>query len=363
MLNFLFEKPQNIVVVGDVFVSCDTMEAALRASRVKVGKITRAFWGSGDKDEFAARQLNLERRGPEAEAWAEGLEKLMGDCDVLLTHFNPVPQALIDRAPRLKAVLTCRGGLEHIDVKACSRRNIPVVNVIRNAVPVAEFTIGMMLALTRNIAASHHLMIEGCWKKEYPNSKFTSTLGNLTVGLAGLGNVGIEVATRLKALGVPMIAFDAYADPQRLRRNGLGDIRFVDTLEELFSQADIVSLHLRLTPETEKSIDRRYFSLMKPTAYFINTARGGLVNQEDLLDTLRAHAIAGAALDVFDKEPVTAEAGFAGLDNVVLTAHLAGATEDAIPKAPYLLMREVDRIAEKGTTERIVNFGDLRVDE
>lgn len=361
MLNFLFEEPMNIVVVGDVFVSCDTMEEALRASRVKIGKLSRAYWGSASKDEFAARQLNLERHGPEAEPWAEGLEDLMGDCDVLLTHFSPVPRALLDKAPRLRAVLTCRGGLEHIDVAACSERSIPVVNVIRNAVPVAEFAVGMMLALTRNIAVSHHLLIDGIWKKEYPNSGYTSTLGNLTVGLAGLGNVGIEVATRLKALGVPMIAFDAYADPLRLERNGLGDVRFVDSLDELFQRADIVSLHLRLTPETEKSIDRRYFSQMKPTAYFLNTARGGLVNQTDLIDVLRRHAIAGAALDVFDSEPVTAETGFVGLDNVVLTPHIAGATEDAIPKAPFLLLREVNRIAEKGTTERIVNFKDLHL--
>lgn len=363
MLNFLFEKPMNIVVVGDAFVSCDTMEDALRASRVRIGKISRAFWGSNDGDEFAARQLNLERHGPEAEAWAEGLEDLMPDCDVLLTHFNPVSRALLEKAPRLKAVLTCRGGLEHIDVAACSKRNIPVVNVIRNAVPVAEFAIGMMLALTRNIAASHHFLIDGTWKKEYPNSGFTSTLGNLTVGLAGLGNVGIEVAVRLKALGVPIIAFDAYADPVRLRRNGLGDVRFVDSLDDLFRRADIISLHLRLTPETEKSIDRRYFSQMKPTAYFVNTARGGLVNQADLLEALRTHAIAGAALDVFDSEPLAPEAGFVGLDNVVLTPHIAGATQDAIPKAPFLLMREVDRILEKGTTERIVNFKNLHLDE
>lgn len=362
MLRELFETPMNLVVVGDAFVSCDTMEEALRASGVKIGKISRARWGSGDKDEFAARQLNLERHGPEAEAWAEGLEELLPECDVLLTHFNPVPRALLDKAPRLKAVLTCRGGLEHIDVAACSERNIPVVNVIRNAVPVAEFTVGMMLALTRNIAASHHLLIDGHWQKEYPNSGFTSTLGNLTVGLAGLGNVGIEVAVRLKAMGVPMIAFDAYADPARLERNGLGDVRFVDSLEELFHTSDIVSLHLRLTPETEKSIDRRCFSLMKPTAYFVNTARGGLVNQADLLDALRTHSIAGAALDVYDSEPVTAETGFAGLDNVVLTPHIAGATEDAIPKAPFLLMREVRRIADQGTTERIVNFKELHLD-
>jgi len=361
MLDFLFEEPMNVVIVGDAFVSCDTMEDALRASRIKIGKLSRAYWGSGDENEFTARQLNLERHGPEAEAWAEGLDELIENCDILLTHFSPVPRALLDRAPRLQAVLTCRGGLEHIDLAACSERNIPVINVIRNAVPVAEFTLGMMLALTRNIAVSHHLLIDGCWEKEYPNSKYTSTLANLTVGLVGLGNVGIEVATRLKALGIPIIAFDAYTDPPRLARNGLGDVCLVDSLDEIFQRSDIVSLHLRLTPETEKSIDRRYFSQMKSTAYFINTARGGLVNQADLIDALRRHSIAGAALDVYDSEPVTAQSGFVGLDNVVLTPHIAGATEDAIPKAPFLLMREVNRIAEKGTTERIVNFKNLQL--
>lgn len=362
MLNFLKAEPQNIVVVGDAFVSPNTMEEAVRASEMNVGRIDRAFWGTEDTDEFAARQLHVEREGPEAEPWAEGLEDLMADCTVLLTHFNPVPRALLDKAPKLKAILTCRGGLEHIDVEAASARNIPVVNVIRNAVPVAEFALGLMLGLTRNIAASHHNLIQGKWIKEFPNSGFTSTLSNLTVGLAGLGNIGIEVALRLKAMGVRMIAHDDYLDRERLERSGLGDISLVPTLEDLFAQADIVSLHLRLTPETEHMIDRRYFSRMKPTAYFINTARGGLVNQADLLEALRSHSIAGAALDVFDAEPLSPDAGFVGLDNVLITPHIAGATVDAIPKAPYLLMREVDKILTQDLSQRIINRQQLQLD-
>jgi len=360
MLDFLRDEPQNIVVVGDAFVAPETMEEAVRASRIQVGKLSRAFWGTSDPEEFAARQLHLEREGPEAEAWADNLEDLMPGCTVLCTHFNPVPRALMDRAPNLRAILTCRGGLEHIDLQAASERNIPVVNVIRNAVPVAEFTLGLILALTRNIAASHRCLMEGAWVKEFPNSGFTSTLSNLTVGLAGLGNVGIEVALRLKAMGVPMIAYDGYLDRERLERNGLGDIRIVPALEDIFRQADIVSLHLRLTPETERIIDKRCFSLMKPTAYFINSARGGLVNQEDLLEALRAHKIAGAALDVFDAEPLSPDAGFRALDNVVITPHIAGATVDAIPKAPFLLMREVDKIISLGLSERIVNRAQIQ---
>ena len=355
MLDFLRDEPQNVVVVGDAFVASETLEEAVRASQIQVNKLSRAFWGTPDPEAFTARQLHVERGGPEAEAWADGLEELMGDCTVLCPHFNPVPRALMDRAPNLRAILTTRGGLEHIDVQAASQRNIPVVNVIRNAVPVAEFTLGLMLALTRNIASSHRLLIEGKWVKEFPNSGFTSTLSNLTVGLAGLGNVGIEVALRLKAMGVSMVAYDGYLDRDRLERNGLGGIRILPALEDVFRQADIVSLHLRLTPETEHTIDRRYFSLMKPTAYLINTARGGLVNQEDLLEALRTHSIAGAALDVFDVEPLDSGAGFRGLDNVVITPHIAGATVDAIPKSPFLLMREVDKIITLGLSDRIVN--------
>ena len=234
-------------------------------------------------------------------------------------------------------------------------------NVIRNAVPVAEFALGMMLGLTRNIAASHRFLMEGSWVKRFPNSGFTSTLSNLTVGLAGLGNVGIEVALRLKAMGVSMIAYDGYLDRERLERSGLGDIQIVPALEDVFRRADIVSLHLRLTPETEHSIDRRYFSLMKPTAYFVNTARGGLVNQADLLEALRSRAIAGAALDVFDAEPLAPEAGFMELDNVLITPHIAGATEDAIPKSPFLLMREVDKIITLGLSDRIVNRAQIQL--
>lgn len=362
MLDFLKNEPQNVVVVGDVFVRPETMEQAVRNSKLRADQITKAFWGSEDEDEFASRQLNLERNGPEAEPYAKGLGTLLKDCTVLLTHFSPVPHELIEQAPNLRAILTCRGGLEHIDVEAASKRNIPVINVIRNAVPVAEFTLGLMLAVTRNIASSHHQLMNGKWTKKFPNSGFVSTIGNLTVGLVGMGNVGIELATRLKALEVPMIVQDDYLDWGRMVRNGLGSVTVADTKEDVFRLADLVSLHLRLTPENRKIINRDCFSLMKPTAYFINTARGGLVDQHDLIDVLRRHAIAGAALDVFDSEPLALEDGFAGLDNVVVTPHLAGATADAIPKSPFLLMRAVDKVLTQGLKDRIVNYKEISLD-
>lgn len=356
------KNPQKIVVIGDVFVSPDTMEEALRKSKIACGDITKLFWGKPDKQDFTARQIILERNGPDAVPYADGFSEAIEDADIVLTHFNPIPRQLIEKAKNLKLILTCRGGLEHIDVEAASRRNIPVVNVIRNAEPVADFTLGLMLALTRDIALSYSRMKQGEWTKNFYNSGFLMTLNSHTVGLAGLGNVGMALARKLKAMNVPMIAFDAYTSKERLEKAGLGDISLVPSLETLFEQADIVSLHLRLTPETEKMIDKRYFSLMKKTAYFINTARGGLVNQPDLIEALRNGTMAGAALDVYDSEPVCADNPLISMEQVVLTSHIAGTTEDAIPRSPFMLLNEVDRFLTQGITDRIVNQNCIHLD-
>lgn len=361
MFEHLLGKPQKIVVIGDAFVSPDTMEEAVKKSKLNIGVIIKTFWGENDKQVFTSRQLNVERNGPDAEPYAEGLDDVIKDADILMTHFCPIPRKLINKAENLKLILTCRGGLENICVDAASERNIPIVNVIRNSEPVAEFVLGLILSLTRNIAFSHQKLVSGKWVKEFNNSPFLTTLNQLTVGLAGVGNIGIEVALKLKALGVNVIAHDDYLSKERLEKNGLGDIKLTTSLEELFSKADIISIHLRLTKENLKFIDEKYFSLMKPTAYFINTARGGLVNQEDLVEALKSHSIAGAALDVFDSEPLEETSGFNELDNVVITPHIAGTTVDAIPKSPFMLVKELNKILTNDVTDRIVNYKDINI--
>ena len=354
--------PQKIVLVGDAFVSADTMEQAVQSSALCCGEITKLMWGSADKQEFTARQLKLERNGPESVSYADRLDEAIADAEVLMVHFNPVPRALLDKAKNLKLILTCRGGLEHIDLAAASERNIPVLNVIRNAEPVADFALGMMLCLTRDIALSHCKMREGVWSKTFYNSEFLMTMSSHTVALAGIGNVGAALARRLLALGVPVIAYDAYTSLEKLKKAGLDAIELVDSLETLFERGDIVSLHLRLTPETERMIGMQYFSRMKKTAYFINTARGGLVDQSALAEALQKGCMAGAALDVYDSEPLAADDPLLTMDNVLLTPHIAGTTVDAIPRAPFLLMREVDRFLESGVTDRVVNHSSVALD-
>ena len=184
MLNFLKNDPQRVIVVGDRRVLPETMEDAVRHSEIRIGSVTRLTWDSSDEDDYSKNQLALERGGPEAAPYAKGLDDVIESADVVFTHLSPMPKALLERALNLKAVLTCRGGLEHIDVYAAGRRNIPVVNVIRNAIPVAEFALGLIISLTRNIGASHHLMRRFIWKRDYGNAEFVSSLYTLTVGLA-----------------------------------------------------------------------------------------------------------------------------------------------------------------------------------
>lgn len=368
MLDELTKKPQKVVIVGDNRILPEIMEDAMSSSRIQMGATVKLRWNWGadldetlDPDEKAARQINLERNGPDVLPYAKGLDEEIADADILFVHFCPVPASLIKKAKHLKAILTCRGGVEHICINAASERNIPVINVIRNADAVADFAIGLIFAVTRNIASSHHALMQGEWKKTYPNSDCTTILSNLVVGLEGIGNIGIQVARRLKALGIRIVAHDDYVSKERLEKNGLGDVEMLASREDLFTQADVISLHLRLTDSTQKLIDKKYFSLMKPTAYFINTARGGLVNQEDLIEALRNHSIAGAALDVFDKEPLGADSALTKLDNVVMTSHIASAISDLSQTCPFMLTREVDKILTTGVTDRIVNHKAIQV--
>lgn len=361
MINHLTEIPQQIVIIGDAFVASQTIETAIRNSQISVGKVTHLFWGTDDEQEFTIRQLNLERNGPEAENYAAGLDDVIEDANIIVTHFCPLPKKLLERAGRLQAIFTCRSGLEHIDVDQASKMNIPVINVIRNAEAVADFTLGMIIALTRNIAFSHHGIITGDWPKTFSNSEHTTTLSKLTVGIAGIGNIGTILARNLDALKVPLIIFDEYVSKGQMEKKGLGHIKMASSLQDIFKEADVVSIHLRLSDSNTGLIGRDYFDLMKPNAYFINVARGGLINQNDLAAALEQKKIAGAALDVFDAEPLPQNSRLIKLDNVLMTSHIAGATMDAIPQSPNILFSEADKIFLLDMTERIVNISRIKI--
>lgn len=343
-----------VIVVGDTFVSADTMKESVASMGIPEPlKIVSLEWQAEDSQEEFQRNLKLiEQKGPEAVDLPAGIVEEISDAEYLFVHLAPISHALLARAKNLKLIGTCRGGVEHIDLVAAREKNIPVVHVIRNAKPVADYTIGLIYTVTRNIALSHAAVMRGEWPKNYPNDPYRTTLSDQVVGLVGLGHIGKMVAQRLNSLGVKVIAYDPFVDQEKVLRSGL-DVAFV-SIEELFAQADIISLHMRVTQETEGLVNERLLALMKPGAYLINTARSGLLVKEAFVEVLRERKIAGAAIDVVWEEPIHPDDPLLGLDNLVLTSHIAGDTVDAIPNSPFLLAKTVHEYLKTGESEFVI---------
>ncbi|MDU5333788.1 2-hydroxyacid dehydrogenase [Enterococcus sp.] len=340
-----------VIVVGDTFVSAKSLNEAVASMGIpEPVEIVTLEWRTEDSQEEFQRNLKvIEKEGPEAFAIPVGIMKEIRDADYLFVHLAPVPRKLIEQAKNLKLIGTCRGGVEHIDLAAAREKKIPIIHVIRNAEPVADYTIGLIYTVTRNIALSHAAVMQGDWKKSYPNDAYRTTLSDQIVGLVGLGHIGKIVAQRLMGLGVKVIAYDPFVDQEKLLSSGL-EVEVV-SLEELFSKSDIVSLHMRVTSETEKLVDEELLALMKPSAYLINTARPGLLVKEAFINVLKERQIAGAAIDVVWEEPLQLDDLLLKLDNLVITSHIAGDTVDAIPNSPFLLAKKVHEYLKKGESE------------
>ncbi|GCF93173.1 oxidoreductase [Enterococcus florum] len=343
-----------VVVVGDAFVSSKTLRKAAEELHL-LGKIeiVEFQWGAElTKSEFQKRIKQIELEGPEKVEICDGILEELATAEYLLVHISPVSKKMIQAAPNLKLIGTCRGGLEHLAMSAAKERGIPVLHVIRNAEAVAEFTIGLMYAVTRNIALSHEQVKNGNWPKAFPNDSFRTTLSEHVVGLVGLGHIGKLVAKHLNHLGVIVLAYDPFVDPQELKGAGIS-LQLVG-LEELFRRADIVSLHLRVVPETMNLIDQTLLSLMKPSAYLINTARPEILVKEDFVQMLAEQRIAGAAIDVTWEEPIQADDPLLRLNNLTITPHLAGDTVDAIPKSPFLLSTAINEYLDTGICTTLI---------
>jgi len=347
-----------VIVVGDIYVAPEIMkEQAFRLEIKNDIHVVTYNWESRSKKIFRERAHNIELNGPEAETIPEMLYKEIEDADMILTHFCPIPERLIKKGKKLKLIGTCRGGLEHIAVDEATRKGIPVIHCIRNAIPVADFVLGLIIAETRNIARSHNNLMKGEWVKDYPNSSFTTNLEQLKIGILGLGYIGRIAAKKLNALHMEVWGSDPYVSQEDLNRDGL-KIKKVD-IESLFANCDVITLHLRLNEHTKNLVDKKLLGLMKNTAYLINTARAGIVKEEDLLESLKKKKIAGAALDVWWEEPIPADSEFLCLDNVTVTSHIAGDTVDAIPLSPKLLVEEINKYLRTGSNSMVVNLKDI----
>lgn len=347
---------KKITIVGDCLVSSDTLQkAALSLDIEQPATIAKYEWFANlNEEEFQKKIKSIEQNGPEQMEIPKGILEDLQDSDYLLVHLAPISKAMLDAAPNLKLIGTCRGGLEHIAKEEVKKRNIPLIHVIRNAEPVADYTIGLIYALTRNIAFSHEKVMQGKWPKKFVNDPYKTTLTNLSVGLVGLGYIGKLVAKRLNNLGVQVLAYDPFVSKEKTKSDGV-EVEF-STLTELFEKADIVSLHVRVTPATEEMVGDELLSLMKSSSYIINTARPNILQKDSFIRALKDHKIAGAAIDVVWEEPISVKDPLLSLDNLVITSHIAGDTVDAIARSPYLLKDVINDYFKRGTSDMLVRL-------
>lgn len=233
-----------------------------------------------------------------------------------------VTRRIIEAGSNLKIIGRAGVGVDNIDVEAATEKGILVVNAPEgNTIAATEHTIGLMLAMARNIPQASSLLKQGIWERK----KFTGVeLRDKVLGIIGLGKIGSEVAKRAKALQMRVLAYDPYVTEEKARALGVE----VKELAEVLAEADFITVHLPLTPETRHLIGRREIAMMKDGVRLLNVARGGIIDEEALYEALQSGKVAGAAIDVFEKEPAT-DSPLMQLDTVVATPHLGASTTEA----------------------------------
>ncbi|MCD6444439.1 hydroxyacid dehydrogenase [Candidatus Bathyarchaeota archaeon] len=276
----------------------------------------------------------------------EDFAKLLKDADVVVVRSRRrLNRDLIDRALRLKVIARAGVGLDNVDVDYAEKRGITVLSTSdASTEAVAELTIGLMIALARRITELDRKMKGGNWCK---NSGIGVELRGKTLGIIGLGRIGGRVAELARVFGMHVVAYDPYVRLGKAKKLG---VELMERLEDLLKESDFVSIHAVLTEETKGLIGERELRLMKPTAYLVNTARGAIVDEEALVRALEEGWIAGAALDVYEKEPPSSR--LTKFENVILTPHVGASTVEAQKHIAKVLAEKIlaalENMAEKG---------------
>lgn len=263
---------------------------------------------------------------------------------LVIRNRTKVNQELLESAPKLKVVGRLGVGLDNIDMAACEKRGVAVCPATgANDASVAEWVITSLMMLLRNAFLSTSQMMAGKWPRQ--QSMGCETAGK-TLGLIGFGRIARETAKRARALGMEIIAFDPYIP---VNDSCWEDIKQMDRLSELLPLADAVSLHIPLTETTHHLINSEAIASMKPGSILINAARGGTVDEKALAKALKSNHLNGAALDVFETEPLTETAAvlFADIPNLVLTPHIAGITVESNQRVSQVTMKNVCRVLEE----------------
>lgn len=286
-----------------------------------------------------------------------GLAAELADADALVVRSAvQVDAALLASAPKLRVIGRAGVGVDNIDTNAATHQGIVVMNTPgANAVAVAELTLGLMISLARSIPRANATMHGGKWEKK---SLQGQELRGKTLGIVGLGRIGLEVARRAASFGMKIIGYDPFVAPVIARENNVTLV----PIDEIFKESDYLTLHVGLTSQTEGLINATSLKIMKKGVRIINCARGELIVEQALAEAIQSGHIGGAALDVFHEEPLK-ESAFHALDNVILSPHIAGATDEAQEAIGIQLAMQVRDYLKLGVVQNAVNLPSLSHEE
>ncbi len=267
---------------------------------------------------------------------------------IVIRSATKITREMLSSAEKLKVIGRAGSGLDNVDIPEATKRGIVVMNTPGgNTITTAEHTISMMLSLARHIPQATKSMKDGKWEK----SRFMGTeICNHTLGIIGIGNIGTIVADRAKALGMQIIAHDPFISAEKAKKTGLELV----SLDEMYSRADFITVHTPVTKETRNIINSESISKMKDGVFIINCARGGIVNEQDLAQAIKNGKVAGAALDVYEKEPPE-DTTLIELDQVVCTPHLGASTIEAQEKVAVAVARQIVDYFKKNAIRNAVN--------
>jgi D-3-phosphoglycerate dehydrogenase len=285
------------------------------------------------------------------------LAETIGDYDaIVIRSATKLTADVLERADRLKVIGRAGVGVDNVDVETATRRGIVVANAPESTVvSAAEHTIGLLVALSRNIPQAHAALKQGRWERgRYGGVE----LEGKTLGVLGFGRIGQQVARRALGLGLRVVAYDPFVAKERFRELG---VERVESPDDVYRAADFLTFHLPLTEETRGSVNQAAFDAMKDGVRLVNAARGELVDEAALLEALRSEKVGAAALDVFSAEPY--EGPLLELDNVVVTPHLAASTEEAQDRAGVIVAEQVAAALDGALVTNAVNIPAIRAED
>jgi len=308
------------------------------------------------------------------------LQTLLSDTEIFIVGYEGVTADLLDDTD-IEIVACTRGGPDaNIDIEAATDRGIPILYTPgRNAESVADFTVGLMIGVIRHIPNAHQLLHDGMHTGKPVQNKSAGgsredvvwgvsrnspymilkgiELSDRTLGIIGFGAIGREVAQRVQGFDMDIVAYDPYVEESTMAEHGVENV----DLDQLCKKSDIITVHAVVTEETRGLIGEHEFSLMKDEAYFINTARAAIADQEALIETLERDGLNGAALDVYDQEPLPENHRLFAFDNVVTTPHIAPATSDVIKRHSQMIVSDLERLLTGQTPEHVFNESALKL--